>query len=56
MINLDPIERVESKQYEMNLPMTGNPEEDNITILDNMPPIFHNAPVYDLNKNPFSFI
>ena len=56
MINLDPIERVQSKQYEMNLPMTGNPEEDNITILDNMPPIFHNAPVYDLNKNPFSFI
>jgi organic radical activating enzyme len=56
MKNLDPIKRVETKQYEMNLPMTGNPEEDNITILDNMPPIFHNAPVYDLDENPFSFI
>lgn len=56
-VNPSPQDRVAAKEYnEMNLPMTGNPEEDNITILDDKPPLFHNIPEYDIEKNPFSFI
>lgn len=54
--NLDPLSRVETKEHVMNAPMSGNPTEDNITILPDRPPIFHNIPNYDLEKNPFSFL
>jgi hypothetical protein len=54
--NLDPISRVKSKDPGMNVPMSGNPEQDNITLLPNRPPIFHNVPEYDIEKNPFSFL
>jgi len=50
-------ERIAAKSYvEMNMSMTGNPEQDNITILPDAPPIFHNLPYYDIEKNPFSFL
>ena len=55
--NLGAEDRVDAKAYEeMNLPMTGVPEEDNITILDDKPPLFHNVPEYDIENNPFSFL
>ena len=55
--NVTAAERVDAKAYEeMNLPMTGNPEEDNITILDDKPPLFHNVPEYDIENNPFNFL
>ena len=55
--NLGALDRVDAKAYEeMNLPMTGVPEEDNITILDDKPPLFHNVPEYDIENNPFSFL
>ncbi len=55
--NLDPISRVKSKINDpMNLPMSGDPEKDNITILPDRPPIFHNVPNYSIEKNPFSFL
>ena len=54
--NLKPDERVDSKSPGMNVPMTGDPKLDNISILDDKPPIFHNAPNYDIEQNPFSFL
>ncbi len=54
--NLKPQDRVANKLPGMNVPMTGDPNLDNITILDERPPIFHNAPNYDIEQNPFSFI
>jgi len=55
--NLDPVSRVMTKINEpMNLPMTGVPEKDGITLLPDRPPIFHNIPNYDITKNPFSFL
>ena len=54
--NLDPISRVRAKAPGMNVLMTGNPEQDNITLLPDRPPIFHNIPNYDIAKNPFSFL
>lgn len=54
--NLDPIARVLAKAPGMNVDMTGDPEKDNITLLPNRPPIFHNVPNYELEKNPFSFL
>jgi molybdenum cofactor biosynthesis enzyme MoaA len=57
MVNLDPASRVNAKSTRtMNDPMTGDPEKDGIEILEDKPPIFHNVPVYDIEKNPFSFI
>ena len=54
--NLKPRERVFSKVDDaMNLPMTGDPDKDNITLLPDRPPVFHNVPNYELEKNPFSF-
>ena len=50
-------ERVEFKPTEeMNAPMTGDPTKDNITILDDKPPLFHSIPEYDIENNPFSFL
>ena len=49
-------ERLQTKLPGMNVPMTGDPVKDGITILPNNPPIFHNVPYYDVDKNPFSFI
>lgn len=40
----------------MNLPMTGDPVKDNITVFDDAPPLFHELPQYDIEKNPFSFL
>lgn len=55
--NLDPVSRVMTKINDpMNLPMTGDPEKDGITLLPDRPPIFHNIPNYDITKNPFSFL
>ena len=54
--NLKPQDRVANKLPGMNVPMTGDPNLDNITILDDRPPIFHNAPNYDIEQNPFSYI
>ena len=55
--NLKPRERVFSKVDDaMNLPMTGDPDKDNITLLPDRPPVFHNVPNYELEKNPFSFL
>lgn len=55
--DLDPLARVETKIHQpMNLPMTGDPERDNITLLPDRPPIFHNIPNYSMDKNPFSFL
>jgi|TARA_B110000259_G_C14033163_1_gene407728 MoaA/NifB/PqqE/SkfB family radical SAM enzyme len=49
--------RDNAKAYEeMNLPMTGVPEQDNITILDDKPPLFHNIPEHDIENNPFNFL
>ena len=53
--NLDPISRVRAKAPGMNVPMTGTPEKDNITLLPDRPPIFHSIPNYDVEKNTFSF-
>ena len=55
--NVSAAERVEFKPTEeMNAPMTGDPTKDNITILDDKPPIFHSLPEYDIERNPFSFL
>lgn len=55
--NLNPILRVKSKiNAPMNMPMVGDPETDKITLLPDRPPIFHNVPNYDIEKNPFSFL
>lgn len=57
LINPDAIQRVAEKMDKpMNMPMTGDPEKDNITILPDQPPVFHDLPVYDIEKNPFSFL
>jgi uncharacterized Fe-S cluster-containing radical SAM superfamily protein len=56
LINPNPLSRVRSKSPGMNVPMSGNPEEDNITLLPTQPPIFHNVPDYTIDKNPFSFL
>ncbi|MDA9992318.1 radical SAM protein [bacterium] len=55
--NMSASERVEFKPTEeMNAPMTGDPTKDNITILDDKPPLFHSIPEYDIENNPFSFL
>lgn len=55
--NVSALERVDAKSYEeMNMPMTGNPTQDNITILDDKPPLFHSIPEYNIENNPFSFL
>jgi sulfatase maturation enzyme AslB (radical SAM superfamily) len=55
--NVTAAQRVDAKAYEeMNMPMTGVPEQDNITILDDKPPLFHSIPEYDIENNPFSFL
>ena len=55
--NVSAAERIEFKPTEeMNAPMTGDPTKDNITILDDKPPIFHSLPEYDIERNPFSFL
>jgi len=55
--NANTANRIAAKQYDqMNVPMTGDPEKDNITILPNFPPLMHNIPEYDIEKNPFNFI
>lgn len=55
--NLNATDRVAAKLHKpMNMPLTGNPEKDNITILDDAPPVFHDLPTYDIENNPFSFL
>jgi molybdenum cofactor biosynthesis enzyme MoaA len=55
--NVSSAERIAAKpSTDMNLPMTGNPVLDNITILEDKPPLFHNIPEYDIENNPFSFL
>lgn len=56
IINPSVQERIKAKDIGMNLPMTGNPELDNITLLPDRPPIFHNVPNYEIEKNPYSFL
>lgn len=56
LVNPDNLERVRAKTAGMNAPMTGNPDDDNITLLPHQPPIFHNVPDYTMDKNPFSFL
>lgn len=55
--NADALERVAAKiNVPMNKPLTGDLLKDNITVLDDAPPVFHDLPEYDIEKNPFSFL
>jgi molybdenum cofactor biosynthesis enzyme MoaA len=57
LLNPDATARVAVKSNKpMNMPMTGNPDQDNITVLSDAPPVFHDLPIYDIEKNPFSFL